>query len=91
MSPFSEATILELRGALTEQLKHQDPTPELAKLLKKAGAEAREKRLRPEELLVVFKQLWNSLPESVHPQTTDQRERLRQHLVTLCIQAYYAE
>ena len=92
VSPLSEATISELREALTEQLKHQgSPTPELAKLLRKAGAEAREKRLRPEELLVAFKQLWNSLPESAHPQSTDQRERLRQNLVTLCIQAYYAE
>ena len=92
VSPLSEATISELRRALTEQQKHQDsPTPELAKLLRKAGAEAREKKLRPEELLVVFKQLWNSLPEPVDPQSTDQRERLRQRLVTLCIQAYYAE
>ena len=92
MSPLSEATISELRGALTEQLKHQDrPTPELAKLLKKAGAEAREKRLGPEELLVVFKQIWNSLADSMQPQSNDQQERVRQQLVTLCIKAYYAE
>lgn len=84
--------MLELKAALTEQLRHQDsPTPELAEMLRQLGAEARENRLRPEELLVGFKQVWNSLPEPVHPQSTDQRERVRQHLVTLCIQAYYAE
>ncbi len=92
VSPLSEATIAELRGALTEQLKNQDtPTPELVKLLRKVGAEAREKSLRPEELLVVFKQLWNSHTESVRSQNNDQHERVRQQLVTLCIQAYYAE
>lgn len=82
----------ELRTALTEQLKRPDgPTPELAKLLRKVGHEAREKGIPPEELIVVFKQLWNSLAESLRPQNADQYERVRQRLVTLCIQAYYAE
>jgi hypothetical protein len=53
--------------------------------------EAREQGVRPEELLVTFKQLWNSLSESFRPQLPDQHEQVRQNLVTLCIQAYYAE
>ena len=82
----------ELRTALTEQLKRPDgPTPELASLLRKIAHEAREKNIPPEELLVVFKQLWNSLAESLRPQNADQYERIRQRLVTICIQAYYAE
>ena len=82
----------ELRTALTEQLKRPDgPTLELASLLRKVAHEAREKSIPPEELLVVFKQLWNSLAESLRPQNPDQYERVRQRLVTLCIQAYYAE
>ncbi len=82
----------ELRSALTEQLKHPDaPTPELATLLKKVAQEARDQSIPPEELIVVFKQLWNSLAESLRPQNADQYERVRQRLVTLCIQAYYAE
>jgi hypothetical protein len=81
-----------LRTALTEQLKRPDgPTPELANLLRKIAQEAREKSIPPEELIVVFKQLWNSLAESLRPQNADQYERVRQRLVTLCIQAYYAE
>jgi len=35
--------------------------------------------------------LWNSLAESLRPQNADQYERVRQRLVTLCIQAYYAD
>jgi len=82
----------ELRTALTEQLKRPDgPTPELTILLRKVAQEARTKNIPPEELLVLFKQLWNSLAESLRPQNADQYERVRQRLVTLCIQAYYAE
>ena len=82
----------ELRTALTEQLKRPDgPTPELASLLKKVAQEARDQSIPPEELIVLFKQLWNSLAESLRPQNADQYERVRQRLVTLCIQAYYAE
>jgi predicted transcriptional regulator len=82
----------ELRTALTEQLKRPErPTPELTELLKRIAREAHEKDIRPEELIVMFKQLWNSLAESLRPQNADQYERVRQNLVTLCIQAYYAE
>lgn len=82
----------ELRTALTEQLKQPDgPTPELADILKKVAREARQNSIPPEELIVVFKEQWNSLAESLRPQNADQYERVRQRLVTLCIQAYYAE
>ena len=92
VNSLSESTMKELRKALTEQLKQPDgPTPELAALLHKVAVEAREKHLRPEQLIVLFKQLWNSLAESLRPQNSDQYEKVRQRLVTLCIQAYYAE
>lgn len=92
VSSLSESTIKELRSALTQQLKHPSgPTPELADLIKRVAREAHQKGIRPEELIVVFKQLWNSLAEPMDPRDVDQYERVRQHLVTLCIQAYYAE
>jgi hypothetical protein len=82
----------ELRHALAEQIKHPDtPTPEVRDLLRTIAREAREKGIRPEELLVMFKQQWQSLAETIRPQLPDQAERVRQNLVTLCIQAYYAE
>jgi hypothetical protein len=92
VSPLSESMMKELQVALTDQLKRLDsPTPELTKLLKRVGAEARQKNVNPEELIVVFKQMWNSLAESVRPQNAELHDRMRQTLVTLCIQAYYAE
>jgi flagellar biosynthesis regulator FlaF len=92
VSQLSESTIEELKSALAEQLKHaHSPSSELTTALRKAGAEAREKKIKPEELLVLFKQIWNSLAESVRPPSSELQERMRQNLVTLCIQAYYAE
>jgi hypothetical protein len=82
----------ELRTALIEQLKRPEgPTKELATLLRKVAREARNEGIKPEELIVIFKQLWNSLAESLRPQNADQYELVRQRLVTLSIQAYYAE
>ena len=92
VSSLSESTMKELRTALTEQLKRPDgPTPELAELLRKVAREAHDQKIPAEELIVIFKQLWNSLAESLRPQNADQSERIRQRLVTLSIQAYYAE
>ena len=89
---LSESSMKELRTALTEQLRRPErPTPELSNLLKRVAREAQEEGILPEELIVIFKQLWNSLAESMRPQNVDQYERIRQNLVTLCIQAYYAE
>jgi len=64
---------------------------ELHSLLARVAREAREKNIRPEQLLVTFKQIWNSLAETMRPRTADQFERVRQDLVTACIKAYYAE
>jgi hypothetical protein len=92
VNSLSESTMKELRTALTEQLKRpEEPTPELSSLLRKMAQEAHERSIPPEELIVIFKRLWNSLAESLRPQNADQYERVRQRLVTLCIQAYYAE
>ena len=87
-----ESVMKELKSALTEQLKQpESPTPELSALIKRVAREARDKNVRPEELLISFKELWNSLAEVVGPQAAHQFEPTRQNLVTLCIKAYYAE
>lgn len=92
MSALAESTIRELQAALREQLKRpESPTPELTQLLKRVAVEAREKKINPEELIVFFKQMWNSLGESARPQNAELHDRTRQTLVTICIQAYYAE
>lgn len=92
VTSLSESLIKELHSALAEQLRKPDQTsPELHSLLTRVAREAREKGIRPEQLLVIFKDIWNSLAESVRPRIADEFERMRQELVTACIKAYYAE
>jgi hypothetical protein len=82
----------ELRSALAAQLALTNgPSAEVTAVLKRLAREARENGVLPEELLVAFKEIWNTLTEPLRPKSPDQHERIRQNLVTLCIQAYYAE
>jgi len=82
----------ELRTALTEQLKQPDrPTPELASLLKESPAKRTRRTFAPRADSESSKALWNSLSESLRPQNAEPVRAYRQNLVTLCIQAYYAE
>jgi hypothetical protein len=92
VNSLSESLIKELQAALTVQMqKPENTSAELHSVLARVAREAREKNVRPEQLLVIFKQIWNSLAETMRPRTPDQFERIRQDLVTACIKAYYAE
>ena len=51
-------------------------------------AEAREKQLRAEQLLVALKDVWYSLPMVSAPMLHEQNVIL-QRIVTLCVRAYY--
>jgi hypothetical protein len=89
---LSEGSIKSLRTAIINQLKNPDaPAPELTAVLRDVAREARDQGVQPEQLIVTFKRLWINLLESLRPQNADQYELVRQQLVTLCIQAYYAE
>jgi hypothetical protein len=92
VNSFSDSTMKNLRDVVIEQLRQPEtPTAEMITSLGNAGREAREKNIPPEEVIVTFKQLWSELAQSSRPQYPDEYERLRQRLVTVCIQAYYAE
>ncbi|HET7456962.1 MAG TPA: hypothetical protein VFJ74_04845 [Gemmatimonadaceae bacterium] len=53
-------------------------------------AEARERKMRPEELLTAFKSVLDAIPEAQSGVLGRVEEsRLRERLVTLCIKAYY--
>ena len=62
----------------------------LATALARAVAEARERALRAEEVLVTFKALLDDLPGADQPARRFAAVRFREQLVTRCIQAYYA-
>lgn len=84
------ATVTELRAALARSSQSGDHGEELKSLLARAAADARQKGIQAEQLLVVLKDIWYSLPHlSTHP-GSDVQTRLLQQLIARCIQEYYA-
>lgn len=86
--PLSEPTLEQLRRAI--QQRQQSPAAgdsALHAALQVVAAEARERSLRPEELIVTLKQLLDEAPGSRSGAGEDRR--LREWIVTSCIRAYF--
>jgi hypothetical protein len=83
--------VAELRARLRAQVA--DPTRpdvELGRALRELGVFAREHGVHVEQLLVILKDTFDRLtPHTARTAPGDRVERL-EHLVTLCIRAYYA-
>lgn len=84
------ATVRELREALTRSLESGSHGDELKAVLARCAAEAREKGLLAEQLLLVLKDVWYSLPQVSKQTGNEVQTRLLQQLIARCIQEYYA-
>jgi len=87
--PLDPATVNELRLALTKSLEQGDHGDGLKTLLARAAAEAREKGMQAEQLLVALKDVWYSLPHLAANPGDERQTRLLQQLIARCIQEYY--
>jgi hypothetical protein len=85
------ATIEGLRAVLARSVLRGTHSDDLHALLVGAAVEARDKGLQAEQLLLVLKQLWYSLPEVTGAASADVENRLLQELISRCIRAYYAQ
>lgn len=88
--PLSESTLEQVRRAVQD--RRQSPTAEDAALraaLVVVALEARERAIRPEELIVTLKQLIDELPGS--RSSSGEERRLREWIVTTCIRAYFED
>ena len=83
-------TIAELRASLAQSIQAGDHGVELKGLLSRAAAEARQKGMQAEQLLLVLKDVWYSLPQLAKHPGNDAETRLLQQLIARCIQEYYA-
>lgn len=86
--PLSEPTLEQLRRAIQE--RRQSPAAGDATLhtaLHTVASEARERSLRPEELIVALKQVVDEAPGS--RSSSSEERRLREWIVTTCIKAYF--
>ena len=86
---LDQATIAALQSALRDYVAvgASSALPESLVLL---ADEAREKHILPEQLLIVLKNLWNSLPEVRAMTDSRQQARLLERVVTMCIKEYYS-
>jgi hypothetical protein len=82
--------VAELRAVLSRSLKAGNHGDELKGLLTRAAADARQKGIQAEQLLLVLKDLWYSLPQLATLPGDDVQTRLLQQLISRCIQEYYA-
>ena len=86
---LSPEVLTRLRTALEHWASEQRvPESELRTALHVAAAEARERGVRAEELVVVLKTTWFSVAAPPAVPTSASQRRLDE-LVTACIKAYY--
>jgi hemoglobin-like flavoprotein len=93
MSPtppsLDDETISALRNALAQYVREGERSSQLGKTLHRVAAEAHEKQISAEHLLIILKNLWSSLPEVRDMEKATEREKLKQKIVTACIAEYY--
>ena len=88
--PLNESTLEQVRRAIQD--RRQVPTAgdgALRAALAVVAGEARERAIRPEELIVTLKQLIDELPGS--RSSSGEERRLREWIVTTCIRAYFED
>ena len=87
---YASLTTPALRTALQAQLRAQNDknSPELRRFATIVCAEARRRGMRAEEVVVLLKQTWLSLPESSQASRAVHAVLVEQ-LITLCIEEYF--
>jgi hypothetical protein len=84
-------TVAAVRATLTQYIREGDQSAGLRELLVRVAAEARTKGILAERLLVVFKEIWGSLPDVRQAERAKlaRHNTLLQQLITRCIEQYY--
>ena len=88
-SRLSDGTTHSVRVALQEYLASGSST-ELQEALVQLAADAREKSIPPEQVLIALKDMWSALPEVRVMSDAGNQIRLLQRVVTMCIKEYYS-
>ena len=90
-APLAAETIEAVRSALAMYVAAPSDGERLRQALDGMAAEAREKSILPEQLLVVLKDVWYSLPSVRALSEPTEQVRLLQRAVTMCIKEYYSQ
>lgn len=82
-------TLRQLSASLHEFLRAGGTPESLEPALRRIAAEARERGVTAERLLIALKDLWYSLPAVENAASRDEQNRMLQRIITLSIRAYY--
>ena len=88
-SVLSERATTALRSALQGQLRQPSTDHSLRRALRAFCIEARTRELRAEQLILLFKRVWRTLPEARGADTRKKQDML-DRLITICVEEYYA-
>jgi hypothetical protein len=87
---LAEETVARARAALSRYLDDPESGGQaLRDALDGMAVEARDKKMLPEQLLVVLKEIWYTLPEVRAIEDSGAQIRMLQRVVTMCIKEYY--
>ena len=87
---LAPATIESLRTLLGRSVREGNHVDALRDVLTVAAVEAKDKGIQAEQLLVILKDVWYTLPELADVRQTARESALLQDLISRCIQQYYA-
>lgn len=87
---LSAESLQALEAAMRSYATSGAAPPSLEPALKQIAAEAREKKVRAEHLLIALKEIWFSLPSVGRAGTTEEQNAILQRIVTLSVRAYYS-
>ena len=86
---ISLETMTALRSALVSYVQDPDDGSALRPALRQLALEAHEKAVAAEQVLIVLKQVWYTLPGQRELPSPEDRSQLLQRVVTICIREYY--
>ena len=89
-SRLDDDTVAAVRVALRAYLASPADPSAIQGALLRMSAEARERAVLPEQLLVLLKEAWSTLPEVRAMTDASEQVRLLQRVVTMCIKEYYS-
>lgn len=91
LGSLSSTATSAMIAALEQYLQHCDDVAPLRSALHTIGRESKVKRIPAERLMLAFKSLCASLPQTRAVQDPAQRARLLERVVTICIEEYYRD
>ncbi len=88
---YSRSVSEALRQGIAARLRSPvGSSPELREALRMACDEAKNRGLRAEQLIVMFRQTWNSLPEVQTLPPGPRRSDVLAEVITLCLASLYS-